>query len=61
MELKPCPFCGGWAKLTRMEETHVSHESYFVVCNGCPAQTSAWGRWLKDEAIEIWNRRPSED
>lgn len=51
-ELKPCPFCGGKARLDRYEHF------YRVLCTDCPASTE----WLysEQEAIEAWNRRVNE-
>jgi Lar family restriction alleviation protein len=48
--LKPCPFCGGSAKLASGPWT-----MKYVVCEVCDAE----GPYLKgkDEAIEAWNSR----
>lgn len=52
-ELKPCPFCGGEARLYNPLESTM----HFVYCNNCSAQ----GRGnTKAEAIEAWNRRVEE-
>ena len=50
-ELKPCPFCGGRAKLI------VVNNQYQVMCDGyaCLAKQGWWER--KDYAINAWNRR----
>lgn len=54
-ELKPCPFCGGEAKLDRA--THSS----LVYCKECRASTKLIDfspEYASDEkAIEAWNRR----
>lgn len=54
--LKPCPFCGGEAKLT-----HKSDMLSFVECRKCGIQGSsflkAFDRASDDAAIEAWNRR----
>ena len=50
MELKPCPFCGGEARL------YQSYDGFWVVqCIGCACGTL----FFKDKefAIERWNRR----
>ena len=53
-ELKPCPFCGGEA---RMRLDNVVKKEWRVECknwNSCGAATSFLG---KTEAIAAWNRR----
>ncbi len=64
MRLKPCPFCGGEAKLF-VDEEGVSLEKldlvttpiFYVSCIHCPALTSGFTR---EEAIANWNRRIKE-
>lgn len=54
-ELKPCPFCGGKAKLHTMKDYHgtviVAYVSC-IVCGGCGGRFSGI-----DTAIRVWNRR----
>ena len=50
-ELKPCPFCGGEARL------HSSFEWSHVSCEKCFASTSI--RISEEQAIEAWNNRPN--
>lgn len=52
-ELKPCPFCGGEAKL--MENA----PEKFVRCLECEASVGLWG--LAETAINEWNTRPFEN
>jgi len=60
-ELKPCPFCGGYAELRRY--THGSKTSYTVRCrNKCVVTcgTVVDGKWKPTsmtKALEKWNRR----
>ena len=57
-ELKPCPFCGGEAKVHFYPELGgrfaVMCESDFSVCNVKPR--TGWFR-AKKKATEAWNRR----
>lgn len=51
-ELKPCPFCGGKARLQRIGE------SYYVVCDGyCKIKPTTWDYSVKEKAIKEWNSR----
>ena len=53
-ELKPCPFCGGKAKLL-LRDNSPPH----IICDECPAMTGiAWGRVGEDQTgrlIRTWN------
>lgn len=51
-ELKPCPFCGGKAKIC---QTSV----YWVKCTVCKAVTNWHCR--KVEAVAAWNRRANNE
>ena len=56
-ELKPCPFCGGEAKL---RGTNIGDMSFYVVyCanKNCQVSPSSKYRRMMSEAIEAWNRR----
>lgn len=50
-ELKPCPFCGGEAEITKW------HEGYFVECReqSCGGTIGAYK--TEEETIEAWNTR----
>lgn len=55
IELKPCPFCGGEAKLEDLGGTEKCGR-YFVKCTKCKiAQDTLWAS--KKTAIHQWNRR----
>lgn len=50
-KLKPCPFCGGEAKLFEDKD----YQIYSVTCTECDAGTNAYG--IEQDAIEAWNGR----
>ncbi len=53
-ELKPCPFCGGKAKLWTAKDSFDSNGWYSeVTCQHCNARTTG----NEDEAIDAWNKR----
>ena len=59
-ELKPCPFCGGKAKLMTME--YDGQKCYGVFCIADLAQRYQHSHCIdnygsKETAIEVWNRR----
>lgn len=60
-KLKPCPFCGGKAKLR--ETTYGNNcDAYVVWCGNRDCEvspTTKYRRWRK-EAIEAWNRRAED-
>lgn len=53
-KLKPCPFCGGEAKVQRFPR------NYSVYCTECGARTMSF-KPTEEEAVEDWNRRVSDD
>lgn len=50
-KLKPCPFCGGKAKLFEDKD----YQIYSVTCTECDAGTNAYG--IEQDAIDAWNGR----
>ena len=58
-ELKPCPFCGGKARLQRKAKKH----GFYVICIECYCSTPYYQyiftseEELRNTAIETWNRR----
>lgn len=48
-ELKPCPFCGGEARIVEVGAAHV------VGCTNCAEKYWRYGG--RSDAIEFWNRR----
>ena len=63
-ELKPCPFCGGEAEL-KINSFHGSYKTVYVICKSCKTRTNNYGASIDycaiDRAIELWNRRASND
>ena len=53
-ELKPCPFCGGEAKIRDFSTPDLDPE-IDVFCTNCGGQTFVYE--TVGEAIEAWNRR----
>ena len=54
-KLKPCPFCGGEAKIDRRCNEVQNFWDFRVVCNKCSVKTNWYG--TKAEAIKARNRR----
>ena len=63
-KLKPCPFCGGEARVrefrTYKEECHGIMPKYYIQCNLCTVDRPQT-HWDKRDAIAEWNRRPSHE
>ena len=61
-KLKPCPFCGGVPHV-EIDNDFWGIKHYKVACpnEGCEGQpTTTWNVSLK-EAINIWNRRATDE
>ena len=50
-KLKPCPFCGGDAEITKW------HEGYFVECKEQRCGGTIGAYKTEEKAIEAWNTR----
>lgn len=63
-ELKPCPFCGGEAKLAIKSMGHGAAGAY-AYCTDCSSTSYAFcvrADWCaNDEAIKAWNRRAESE
>lgn len=54
-ELKPCPFCGGEAKIKARYYRAINYFCYNGVCQECNASMDT--KDTEAEAIEAWNTR----
>ena len=52
-ELKPCPFCGGEAKLKN--SPYIEGYDYWVECEDCFVSTATYG--VGAHAMVMWNTR----
>ena len=55
-ELKPCPFCGGEAKIASVP--HGDRKLWYVICRKCEIATFQYltEKW----AVKVWNRRVND-
>ncbi len=53
-ELKPCPFCGGEAKIATYDWGY-SVKEYWCYCSFCDCSSSRYHS--KEEAINAWDMR----
>ena len=68
-ELKPCPFCGGEAKVMYAMEEGGTKTVFSVICQSCgtgifrPRRIpNEWNAYVGvGEAIEAWNRRAENE
>lgn len=61
ISLKPCPFCGGEARLRKHQRLE---QTWYVQCNDCGIRTKnytqcAYESWktAMNAPVHIWNRR----
>ena len=60
-ELKPCPFCGGQA---RLKKHYKLEQTWYVQCHKCGIRTpnstqTPYQNWAeaRDYPVKMWNRR----
>lgn len=58
-ELKPCPFCGGEAKIVTYRNEYSRINPTLVGCSVCKTQTALYDK--RKEAIKAWNRRADNE
>lgn len=62
-ELKPCPFCGGKAKIAAATtRTYPNHCKHYCYCSKCYSSGQSFADYNDDgsslfKAIEAWNQR----
>lgn len=54
-ELRPCPFCGKWAKESIRTDSNGGSVAYEVYCQDCDVGMENWSRAV---LAERWNKRP---
>ena len=61
IKLKPCPFCGGEAKI--MKDSVYEDNPYFVICTDKKCECYAVTNHCRTpySAIKAWNRRVHDD
>lgn len=58
-QLKPCPFCGGNARIETVTTAMEKEPRFRVRCSKCWCETS-WDFWSEDDAAEAWNKRGND-
>ncbi len=60
-DLRPCPFCGGKAKLHTFKLS-IKGNHYYVECDNddCPVCPGTANKYTEEEAITVWNTRYSD-
>lgn len=53
-QLKPCPFCGGKAKLKTHQFMGTGTAGYYLKCTKCNARTTIYG--TRESLMNCWNR-----
>jgi hypothetical protein len=64
IKLKPCPFCGHTATITKQERLDIPHWVEFsITCDsyGCKVKPHVSSFASPKEAVRCWNRRKGEE
>lgn len=59
-KLKPCPFCGGEAKVVRFYGPREKEVGCAIVCEDCLANFHQEESCCAEENIKAWNKRASD-
>lgn len=59
-KLKPCPFCGGEAKIFTAQFGKEAEARYTVRCSDCPAEIG-WEYFSAEACTIMWNRRAKDE
>lgn len=58
-KLKPCPFCGGEAKLHEAYDIEGNHAVWRILCTECNMVTAYYN--TPDCVVDAWNRRSNDE
>lgn len=58
-KLKPCPFCGGEARIIHVKQLWDPRNAFWAQCQKC--RMSGKHFETEAEAIEAWNRRANDE
>lgn len=58
-KLKPCPFCGGEARIITHRFYELSN-TYGVTCKKCGSETMQF-YCAEEDAVNAWNRREKDE
>jgi Lar family restriction alleviation protein len=64
VKLKPCPFCGGSAVMTKRERMDIPNWVEFYICcdrYSCKVKPHVSSFASPKEAVQCWNRRKGVD
>lgn len=58
-ELRKCPFCGGEATVSEIQDTWQNDTGHwYILCDECSCCLGGYGEFTtEEEAIEAWNKR----
>ena len=58
VEVKSCPFCGGWPSI-EFHDRRTKSKGYKAHCNNCNLVVEM-PEWTFEEALEFWNTRKGD-